>query len=361
MEDELWFNCLLKWHDSIIFGVLLEKLQQLSLIILPPADAWYYNIAAIASSNWIMADHPELVFFCNNFIKSNVFLSISNIFIAINQYFIPENFTFIFSAVLNLIILIMLIVFFVLIFFSVFGNPEDEESSIDQEYLTVSLTVESEEELGSIDDILLGLIIFTYAFLWYFYLNCWQILSVVPEMVIMFYLFPLMFYIIILVPTLILLDFGLYFVTYLRGSGTTPTISMELLYDYIALSAFYVRLLVQGVRLLLMMFVFGSLNEFILNIQIKLAYLPLQEFNGEFTNNIEMFFKFISYCFLIKLPAMFFYWLYEVFHTLFVLSMQFSAFFAMIFWLFLFLFTTFYADLNENYFFFKRLSFEKKY
>ena len=42
--------------------------------------------------------------------------------------------------------------------------------------------------------------------------------------------------------------------------------------------------------------------------------------------------------------------MYELFHTFFVVTGQFVAYFAMIFWLFLFLFTFFTAEKHENYF-----------
>jgi len=56
-------------------------------------------------------------------------------------------------------------------------------------------------------------------------------------------------------------DFGLYFVAYLRGVGGSPVMFVELLYDYIAFSAFYIRLIVQNVRLILMLFTFAAFHE----------------------------------------------------------------------------------------------------
>lgn len=169
-------------------------------------------------------------------------------------------------------------------------------------------------------------------------------------MALFYYLFPLLFYIVLLVPTFLLFDFGVYFSAYLRGGSSTPSFAMELLYDYIAIAAFYVRLIVQGVRLLLMAFVYGSLNEFILNMQLNLFLAPMQELIFEEYYATGVFFKTTSYYLLIKLPAIFIYWLYEFFHTVFVLSVQFIAFFAMVFWLFMFLYTMFYYEPQENYF-----------
>jgi len=47
--------------------------------------------------------------------------------------------------------------------------------------------------------------------------------------------------------------------------------------------------------------------------------------------------------------------MYEVFHTFFVVTGQLVAYFAMIFWLFLFLFTFFVIEKQESYFQERRL------
>jgi hypothetical protein len=70
--------------------------------------------------------------------------------------------------------------------------------------------------------------------------------------------------IILLIPASLLYDFGIYFLGYLRGVGTTPIFSSEILFDYIAIFAFFIRLVVQGVRLLLMFFVYMSFHDLIL-------------------------------------------------------------------------------------------------
>jgi len=61
---------------------------------------------------------------------------------------------------------------FVSFYFSFYSSSTKEESTIDSDYLSASITVESEKELGSIDDILMPSIILLYTFGWYFYLYC---------------------------------------------------------------------------------------------------------------------------------------------------------------------------------------------
>jgi hypothetical protein len=77
------------------------------------------------------------------------------------------------------------------------------------------------------------------------------------------YLFPLIYYIIILIPSSLLYDYGLYFLTYLNGVGKSSSLAIELLFDYIAASIFYLRLIVQNVRLAFMLFTYTELHELV--------------------------------------------------------------------------------------------------
>jgi hypothetical protein len=53
---------------------------------------------------------------------------------------------------------------FAAFYFSFYSSPSKEESTIDADYLAAGITVESEKEIGSIDDIIMPAIIFIYTF-----------------------------------------------------------------------------------------------------------------------------------------------------------------------------------------------------
>jgi len=72
------------------------------------------------------------------------------------------------------------------------------------------------------------------------------------------------YYIIFSIPTYLAYDFGIYFLGYLRGVGPSPVLANELMYDYIGFGAFFIRLAVQGVRLVLMFFTYMSMHDLIL-------------------------------------------------------------------------------------------------
>ena len=85
-----------------------------------------------------------------------------------------------------------------------------------------------------------------------------------PELILVFYLLPSLYFIIIGIPTFLVYDFGIYFLVYLRGVGASSILVFELMYDYIAVVVFYTRILVQGVRLILMIFTYASMHDLVL-------------------------------------------------------------------------------------------------
>jgi hypothetical protein len=66
-----------------------------------------------------------------------------------------------------------------------------------------------------------------------------------PELMLMVYLIPFLIYLVFGMPSVLLIDFGNYFLMFIRGCGSYNLLSAELMYDYINSGAFYVRLSVQ--------------------------------------------------------------------------------------------------------------------
>lgn len=208
--------------------------------------------------------NPELIF-----IKKQILMEYLSYF---SKFFISLNDNTVTEVLPTPIILLpqfLFILYFVLIFisfyFNYFSSASKEESLIDADYLISSATVEAEKEITAFDDMILGFVVLVYLFGWYFYIHCWSIISIFPEIVFLFYLFPSLYFIIFGIPTLLAYNFGIYFLAYLRGVGASPVLFFELMYDYIAVIIFYTRIIVQGVRLVLMLGTLASLNEFMLH------------------------------------------------------------------------------------------------
>jgi hypothetical protein len=72
----------------------------------------------------------------------------------------------------HILVITIFMLFFIILYFSYYNSSVREETTIDHDYLIANTTVEAEEEIGSLDDMLLSLLILSYIFLWYFYINC---------------------------------------------------------------------------------------------------------------------------------------------------------------------------------------------
>jgi len=315
---------------------------------------WYRNILLSKENSLLFIYHPEIIFLNFLYLSTIYFNATSNVFISIVETNISESFLSPIMKFSQLLFVLYLVTIFVNFYFTYYNTSVKEESTIDSDFISSNLLVESEKEIGSLDDMILGLIVLSYIFGWYVYIYVWTVISVFPEIIMIFYSFPFLYYIIISMPTYLLYDFGIYFLTYLRGVGSTSLLTMELMYDYIAFSAFYIRLMVQGVRLVLMIFTYISLHDLIIFFDFDLKLFTGFELIWEDLANFNGTFNSFSYFFFFIIPIKIIYWLYELFHTFFVITAQFVAFFAMVFWLFLFLYTMFVLEKHENYFSEKR-------
>jgi len=244
-------------------------------------------------------------------------------------------------------------IFFCFLFISclltVFNNDRKDEKTLDYDQVNYMITLESEKEITSFDDILLTLVIFTYVFGWYFFNYFWSIIICNTEMAFLCFFLSLMYFVIIGVPTFLVYEFGINFLLYLKGVSSSSVLFIELVYDYIAVLVFYTRIIVQGVRLVLMVFVYASMHDLVM-------LSPVYEYNFFFNDCVTSysFFNLSSYYIFVALPGAFFYLVYEIFHVYFVVTVQTVAFFAIVFWLFLFLYSFFVIEKQESYFNSKR-------
>jgi hypothetical protein len=190
-------------------------------------------------------------------------------------------------------------------------------------------------------------VVILFIFGWFFIFNYITLLTTLGDVISIFLFLPALCYILIFVPIYLIWDYGMYFLTYLRGAGSTSSIIMEFVYDCIAFLAFFIRLSVQSVRLLLITLTFFSLYEFIL------FYINANWFYSNFEQITKLVLiskgVYKSYYYFVFVITKLMYWVYELLHTFFVTIAQFVAFFAMVFWLFLFLYTMFVVEEFEKY------------
>jgi len=345
LENLLWTqDCKLTVFLSLCF---LQDLNTISQLYGLPTITNWYNAFNLTYVNPIFnLEHVETTYYYSSSLVAYLLPIISKIRIIIELESVNEGVILIPFIILD--VLLKLVLFGWLIMFVFFWyNTSINDNNVDSDFLVNSLTIESEEEIASIDDTVVMLIVIFFIFGWFFLFNYLNILTYLGEVMFIFLFLPLLMYILFLIPVYLLFDYGMYFLSYLRGASSTSSLLMEFVYDCIAFLAFFIRLSVQNVRLLLITLTFFSLYEFIL------FFVNVNWFNSNFENLTTLISQsngyHASYYYFLYVVNKVIYWIYELLHTFFVTIAQFVAFFAMVFWLFLFLYTMFVVEEFEKY------------
>lgn len=352
----MWYNSILNNNHNLFTSIILDQLFFIAALSLPYFNDFFHHLINSDEFNNFLIIHPEYYFiykdYTNNFYQNYL----SNIYLSMYLLTINESFISPIMMITQFFFIFFLVLLFIVTYFSYFNNLNTEDNIVDHDYLSFNVTVEAEEEIGSMDDILLTSVILLYIFLWFFWINGWSYLSITPQLIMSIYLFPFIYFIILFLPISLLYDYGSYFLTYLNGVGKSSVLMLELLFDYIAVSIFFLRLMVQNVRLVFMLFTYGELHELVVYFNIDRNLIVMNESFVDGWDKTKTNFNLSNWYLLLKLPVILLNWLYELFHTFFMVIFQFIAFFAMIFWLFLFLYTMFVLETQENFFTYKRMS-----
>jgi hypothetical protein len=356
----MWYNSILNNNHNLFISIILDQLFFIAALSLPFFNDFFHHLINADEFNNFLIIHPEYYFIYKNYTNNFYQNYMSNIYLSMYLLTINESFISPIMMITQFFFIFFLVLLFIITYFSYFNNFNNEDNIVDHDYLSFNVTIEAEEEIGSMDDMLLTSVILLYIFLWFFWINSWSYLSITPQLIMSIYLFPFIYFIILFMPISLLYDYGSYFLTYLNGVGKSSVLMLELLFDYIAVSIFFLRLMVQNVRLVFMLFTYGELHELVVFFNIDRNLILMNESFVDGWNNTKTNFNLSNWYLLLKLPVLLLNWLYELFHTFFMVIFQFIAFFAMIFWLFLFLYTMFVLETQENFYTFKR-HFRKNY
>lgn len=230
---------------QLFYAMLLDKYISLSIYNNAFNSDWFRIMLHSKESSLIWLYHPELVWHID---------IINNFF----SYFYSSSLKFAYSDknnsdicilahTLYAHILVLLLIFsaFVTVLFNFYGNPNTEENTIDSDYLSASGTVEAEKEITSIDDYLGLVFTISYVFGVFFYIHAWTSIVSNSPLMMSYYSIFMMFIFVLGMPTLMLYDLGIFFLTYLKGAGKNSNSSIEVIFDYIACIVFYTRILAQ--------------------------------------------------------------------------------------------------------------------
>ena len=259
----VWYFVLLPSTLQLFWSRMLDVYFTSNLFKFHFLDEWFRFFLSSKESSVAYIYQPELLMVKNYIFKKFYSSFYTDYRLSIYDMVDQESFRTPLMLLPQLLLVIYTAMILISFYFSYYFSSVKEESTIDSDYLAASVTIESEKELGSIDDMLLCILLIVYVFGWYFYVHCWSLLSVVPELFSVFYLIIVTYYVIFSIPLYLSYDFGIFFLAYLRGVGPSAVLLSELMFDYIAFFAFFNRLLVQGVRLVLMFFTYFSMHDLI--------------------------------------------------------------------------------------------------
>lgn len=215
-------------------------------------------------------------------------------------------------------------------------------SSFDINFTLFSYFGDLEEEMGAADDALFFFLIIASAIVWFFFFNLFSAVFL-TNFSWLIALVTLSIVTTLITPAAVLKNFGIAFVAYVRGHGRTTSLFYEGILDIISVSIIFLRFVVQNMRFIFIFFTFFELYEYI--------YLTLSPITTFAVTDFSNYYWTEAITSVVYTYGMF---LYSVGHATIIFIAQLSIYFALSFWLFFFLYTTFTLESSEKYFFNKR-------
>lgn len=256
----------------------------------------------------------------------------------ITNFYFSSFSSFLFSA--NIIFLM----FGLIIFYSAaYGLKTFKfiSSSFDINFTLFSYFGDLEEEMGAADDALFFFLIIAAVIIWFFLFTLFSavLLNHISWILSLLILSTSAAFVI---PAAVLKNFGIAFVTYVRGHGRSRSIFYEAILDIVSVSIIFLRFIVQNMRFIFIFFTFFELYEFIYANLAPMTTLTTDLSNYYWSEAV------------ITLISTYGLYLYYLGHSTIIFIAQLSVYFALSFWLFFFLYTAFTLESSEKYFFNKR-------
>lgn len=236
----------------------------------------------------LVMDFPELAT-CFRRLESAYFCELTDRFFF--AFFDTRLFASMLTATelfMNLAVMLYFLIFLKFFLVPQFLSYYYDTKDMDVDLLLSSLMTESEKEISCIDDLLIIFLVIIYIFGTYFtFYAIPQLFFYVNNYTCMFIITLLLGFFIYLAPICLLYDFGIYLFVYLRGSGPTSALAVELMYDLINIMAYFMRVVIQLARMLLMAIAGGSLQEYMFYFALDNNTLVLNDFFLEGTDNFS--------------------------------------------------------------------------
>lgn len=211
-----------------------------------------------------------------------------------------------------------------------------------------------EQEYGSYDDFKFFLFLLVQILVWY----CWVFFIgytffLQSESVLVLMTVSIMITI-LTIPVRLLWDFGLAFAMYVRGAASSSNLVVEAFFDVIGVIIIFTRFIVQNIRFLMVFVAFFELFEWTFSSTDTSYILKL---HLDMCSNLDFYTALESgklYYYIILLLKTGTVYLYHLLHLIIVSFMQIGVYLMVSFWLFFFLYTSFFKLTTDSYFSIKR-------
>lgn len=211
-----------------------------------------------------------------------------------------------------------------------------------------------EQEYGAYDDFKFFLFLLIQMLVWY----CWVFFvaytfSLQSESKLVLLSISVMITI-LTIPVRLLWDFGLSFGMYIRGAASSSNLVVEAFFDIIGVVIVFTRFIVQNIRFLMVFVAFFELFEWS-SASLETTYIF--QFNLSIYNSMDFFMTLDPkslFLYAITLIKVLFIYLYHLLHLIIVSFMQIGVYLMVSFWLFFFLYTSFFKITSDSYFSVKR-------
>jgi len=146
-------------------SIILDQIIFFSILMTPFFSEFFNHLFNTAEFNVIMSNHPEYYLIFKGYFMSFYNSYLTNIYASIYLLIINESFITPVMLMPQFMIIFFIVLLFLLVYFSYYNNANIEDNIVDHDYLTFNVTIEAEEEIGSMDDMLLTSVILLYIFL----------------------------------------------------------------------------------------------------------------------------------------------------------------------------------------------------
>lgn len=218
--------------------------------------------------------------------------------------------------------------------------------------------IDSEEELGSLDDAFIVIFLFMLVFGWFFIFSLCFSYFFQSQLVLFGVGTIVLISFILLTPLSTLLDFGISFTTYIRGASSSSNLLIECIFDIIGTLVVFTRFTVQNIRFVLIFFAYFELFEWIYNSTLWNTLLQITNLNlVTYWNNVVVDFNNTAslFYYLSVIIISIISYLYYLVHLLILIFVQVTIYLLISFWLFFFFYTSFTLNKTEKLFLSKKL------